>query len=77
MLGNYRVAAQLVASRVVLSSTELVSYYHWQYAPLLVLTCSEHFSDHLTLSFVFRTPKCKFGKSPPRLPSASVFTLTT
>jgi hypothetical protein len=25
MLGNYRVAAQLVASRVVLSSTELVS----------------------------------------------------
>jgi hypothetical protein len=26
MLGNYRVAAQLVASRVVLSSTELVSY---------------------------------------------------
>jgi hypothetical protein len=27
MLGNYRMAAQLVASRVVLSSTELVSYY--------------------------------------------------
>jgi hypothetical protein len=27
MLENYRVAAQLVASRVVLSSTELVSYY--------------------------------------------------
>jgi hypothetical protein len=26
MLGNYRVAAQLVASRVVLSSTEFVSY---------------------------------------------------
>jgi hypothetical protein len=26
MLRNYRVAAQLVASRVVLSSTELVSY---------------------------------------------------
>jgi hypothetical protein len=26
MLGNYRVAAQLVASRVVLSSIELVSY---------------------------------------------------
>jgi hypothetical protein len=26
MLGNYRVATQLVASRVVLSSTELVSY---------------------------------------------------
>jgi hypothetical protein len=26
MLGNYRVAAQLVASQVVLSSTELVSY---------------------------------------------------
>jgi hypothetical protein len=26
MLGNYRVAAQLVATRVVLSSTELVSY---------------------------------------------------
>jgi hypothetical protein len=26
MLGNYRVAAQLVGSRVVLSSTELVSY---------------------------------------------------
>jgi hypothetical protein len=26
MLGNYRVAAQLVASRVVLSSTQLVSY---------------------------------------------------
>jgi hypothetical protein len=26
MLGNYRVAAQLVASRVVFSSTELVSY---------------------------------------------------
>jgi hypothetical protein len=26
MLGIYRVAAQLVASRVVLSSTELVSY---------------------------------------------------
>jgi hypothetical protein len=26
MLGNYRVAAQLVAYRVVLSSTELVSY---------------------------------------------------
>jgi hypothetical protein len=26
MLGNYRVAAQLAASRVVLSSTELVSY---------------------------------------------------
>jgi hypothetical protein len=26
MLGNYRVAAQLVASRVVLSSTELVSF---------------------------------------------------
>jgi hypothetical protein len=26
MLGNYRVAAQLVAPRVVLSSTELVSY---------------------------------------------------
>jgi hypothetical protein len=25
MLGNYRVAAQLLASRVVLSSTELVS----------------------------------------------------
>jgi hypothetical protein len=25
MLGNYRVAAQLVASRVVLSSTELVN----------------------------------------------------
>jgi hypothetical protein len=25
MLGNYRVVAQLVASRVVLSSTELVS----------------------------------------------------
>jgi hypothetical protein len=26
MLGNYRVAAQLVASRAVLSSTELVSF---------------------------------------------------
>jgi hypothetical protein len=26
MLGNYRVAAQLVASRAVLSSTEVVSY---------------------------------------------------
>jgi hypothetical protein len=26
MLGNYRVAAQLVASQAVLSSTELVSY---------------------------------------------------
>jgi hypothetical protein len=26
MLGNYRVAAQLVASRVVLSSTELVTF---------------------------------------------------
>jgi hypothetical protein len=26
MLGNYRVAAQLVASRVVLSSTELIKY---------------------------------------------------
>jgi hypothetical protein len=28
MLGNYRVAAQLVASRVVLRSTELVKRYH-------------------------------------------------
>jgi hypothetical protein len=28
MLGNYRVAAQLVASRAVLSSTELVSYIY-------------------------------------------------
>jgi hypothetical protein len=28
MLGNYRVAAQLVASRVVLSSIELASYYY-------------------------------------------------
>jgi hypothetical protein len=27
MLGNYRVAAQVVASRVVLTSTELVSYF--------------------------------------------------
>jgi hypothetical protein len=31
MLGNYRVAAQLVASRVVISSTELVSYYFYYY----------------------------------------------
>jgi hypothetical protein len=30
MLGIYRVAAQLVASRVVLSSTELVSYKQLQ-----------------------------------------------
>jgi hypothetical protein len=30
MLGNYRVAEQVVASRVVLSSTELVSYEHWR-----------------------------------------------
>jgi hypothetical protein len=29
MLGNYRVAAQLAASRVVLSSTELVSHEIW------------------------------------------------
>jgi hypothetical protein len=29
MLGNYRVAAQLVASRVVLSSTELVHLLGW------------------------------------------------
>jgi hypothetical protein len=28
MLGNYRVAAQLVASRAVLSSTELVLHQH-------------------------------------------------
>jgi hypothetical protein len=28
MLGNYQVAAQLVASRVVLSSTRLVSYFN-------------------------------------------------
>jgi hypothetical protein len=27
MLGNYRVAAQLVASRAVLSSTEIVSLF--------------------------------------------------
>jgi hypothetical protein len=29
MLGNYQVATQLVASRVVLSSIELVSYVKW------------------------------------------------
>jgi hypothetical protein len=31
MLGKYRVAAQLVASQVVLSSTELVIYIYMAY----------------------------------------------
>jgi hypothetical protein len=36
MLGNYRMAAQLVTSRVVLSSTELVSGAGVEPSPLLL-----------------------------------------
>jgi hypothetical protein len=35
MLGNYRVAAQFAASRVVLSSTDLVGYYIYIYIYIL------------------------------------------
>jgi hypothetical protein len=42
MLGIYRVAAQLVTPRAVLSSTELVNYDKCNIF-LLKMSCSEHF----------------------------------
>jgi hypothetical protein len=55
MLGNYRVAAQLVASRVVLSSTELISQFNNEsLCTIHVLSCisvpfTKPYSVHIRL----------------------------
>jgi hypothetical protein len=45
MLGNYRVATKLVASRIVLSSIELVNYYYYYYYYPLSAKDGTNFAD--------------------------------
>jgi hypothetical protein len=60
MLGNYRVAAQLVASRAVLSSTELVSFSYMYMSPKNLVTNPYHFYSQL--SPIFSTDRTKQKK---------------
>jgi hypothetical protein len=59
MLGIYRVAAQLVASGVVLSSTELVSYTFWYVSYVRtsqetrVCAFAAYYGDSFTLLLLF------------------------
>jgi hypothetical protein len=55
MLRNYRVAAQLVASRVVLSSTELVSYCHHHLTITMAIITTATIITIVTIIAIFMT----------------------
>jgi hypothetical protein len=61
MLGNYRVAAQLVASRVVLSSTELFKRYWFKFREWVFETTKNAVENkesvHISLQFIKQTSR--------------------